>query len=120
MALVIANLKFLLDQVGHTGTGPQRCLIAQLLWASQQELFEFPPLLLIQARLAAGAAGLPQSRLAFRPVLLHPARYGLPDHAELPRNLGLSLSTFPQLDRLKATLLQSIKIASHSSRISHT
>jgi hypothetical protein len=28
MAFVIANVKLLLDQVGHTGTGPQRSLTA--------------------------------------------------------------------------------------------
>jgi hypothetical protein len=28
MAFVIANVKFLLDQVGHAGTSPQRSLIA--------------------------------------------------------------------------------------------
>jgi hypothetical protein len=36
MALVIVNVKLLLDQVGHTGTGPQRSLIAELLGACHQ------------------------------------------------------------------------------------
>jgi hypothetical protein len=36
MALVIVNVKLLLNQVSHTGTGPQRSLIAELLGACDQ------------------------------------------------------------------------------------
>jgi len=46
MAFVIVNVKLLLDQMGHTGTGPQRSLIAELLGACHQELLQLLPLLL--------------------------------------------------------------------------
>src|ERR1700746_757065 len=36
MALVIAHLKFLLDQIGHPGTGPQWSLIAYPLGTCDQ------------------------------------------------------------------------------------
>jgi hypothetical protein len=36
MAFVIANVKFLLDQMGHTGTGPQRSFVAEPLGTCDQ------------------------------------------------------------------------------------
>src|SRR5260370_28438738 len=52
-------------------------------------------------------------------MLLHPAGYGLTDHAELASNLRLVLASLPEPNGLKATFLQGIKIASYSGRVSH-
>jgi len=105
MALVIVNVKLLLDQVGHTGTGPQRSLIAELLGACHQQLLQLLPLLLTQARLAASTTCFSQRGLALGTILVHPTGHGLPDNAELPSNLGLAQSALQHLNSLKAPFL---------------
>ena len=119
MALVIAHAELLLDQVGHPRAGPQRGFIAQPLGTREQKFGELFPLLLAQAWLAARPSGFPQGRRALGPILLHPAGYGLTDHAELASNLRLVLASLPEPNGLKATFLQGIKIASYSGRVSH-
>src|SRR6202521_314031 len=119
MALVIAHAELLLDQVGHTRAGPQRSFIAQPLGTREQKFGELLPLLLAQARLAARPSGFLERRLALSTILLHPTGHRLTDHAELASNLRLVLASLPEPNGLKATVLQGIKIASYSGRVSH-
>jgi len=95
MALVIANIKLLLDQVGYTGTGPQRSLIAQPLGTLDQQLLQLPPLFFTQTWHPAGAPRFPERGLPLGTVLMYPAGHGLGDNVDLTRNLRLFLSAFP-------------------------
>src|SRR3989442_8093089 len=76
-------------------------------------------LLFTQARLAAGASGLPERRPTLGTILPHPAGHALPDNAKLASNLRLVLPSLPQLNGLKASFLQGMKIAWYSSSVSH-
>lgn len=105
MAFMIGNGKLLLDQVGHTGTGPQRSLIAEPFGTRDQQLLELLPLFLTQTRLTASSTCFAQCRLALGAIIVHPTGHGLPDNTELPSNLGLTQSALPHLNGLKASFL---------------
>ncbi len=119
MPLVIAHPKFLLDQMGHARAGPQRGFIAQPFWTLPQQGLQALPIFLAQKRLAPRPSGFAQRRLAVSTILLHPASYGLTNHPDLAGNGGLVLSAFEQANGFEAAFFQGIKIASHSSRVSH-
>jgi uncharacterized repeat protein (TIGR03803 family) len=119
VSFVIAHAKLLLDQVRHPWASPQRSFIAQPLGTLQQQSVQPPPVLPAQARLATRPPRFPQPRLTLSAILLHPAGYGLPNHLDLASDGGLILASFVQADGLEAALLQSVKIASYTSRVSH-
>jgi len=120
MALVIAHTPLLLDQVRNPRAGPQRRFIAPSFRTLAQESLQLLVLGLAQTRLASGASGFLQSRVAFRAILLYPAGHGLSNHSDLAGNGGLVLAPFEQANGLKATFLQGVKIAAYSGRVSHT
>src|ERR1700739_514138 len=114
-----AHAKFLLDQLGHARTGPERGFIPQRLGSAEQQLLQTLAVFRTQTRLVPRASGF-QAGFALRATLLHPTRYRLVNDFQLTGNRGLAFSPFPQADSFVAAFLQLVKIATYSSRVSHT
>ena len=119
MTLMIGHPKFLFDQVGHAGAGPQRRFVTQTLRSLQQQFLQLPQLLLVQTRLAASAPSFLQPFLTTRTIVLDPTVYGLADGLEAAGNGGWRLAAFVQANEFEAAIFQGIKIAAYSTRISH-
>lgn len=121
MTLVVADAKLVLDQMCYTGTGPQRRLIAQRFRPPLQHLLQPLEIVRTQQWLPSRSPRLPQPFFALAAILLDPAGHRLADHLHSPRDLGLFQAFFfEQTDGFETTLLQRLKIASHSGWISHT
>ena len=120
VAGMIAHAKFALDQVSHTGTSPQRSFIAQRFRSVQQQFFQTLPVFGRQARLASGASGFFQTGFALATTLRDPAAHGLANDFHLAGDGRRPLAPLPQTDGLEPTFLQLLKVATHSSRVSHT
>src|ERR1017187_1305823 len=119
MTFVVANAELLLDQIRHSRTGPQRCLVPQSFRTLQQQFFQPLPVLLSQQRLAACPARSPQCPLALLPILPSPPHHRLPCHPHSPCGLRVTESFLHQPHRFKPALLQRLKVASYPCWISH-
>src|ERR1019366_6826572 len=117
---MIANAKFLLDQVRHAFGSPQAGFIAQPLGTCEKALFKPTLLSRAQPRFAARAPGLAQSALATFPVQRCPTRPALAHPTQPPRHFGLVQSLPQQPQGFEPSPFESIKITSYSSRVSHT
>ena len=120
MTLVVADAELALDQVRHPRAGPRRSLIAQRFRPPLQQLLQTLEIARTQQWLASRSSRLLQPFFALDAILLDPARHRLADHLHAPRDLGLLQPfLFQQTDSFETTLLQRLKIASHSGRVSH-
>ena len=117
---VIADAKLVFDQVRHSITGPQRRFVAQTLWSLPQQPDQ--PLLVggAEPALAARSSGLPQGRLPACPILLPPAAHGLIANSQTASDLAIVQLLAEPPDGPQPSLLQGVKIPSHSSWVSHT
>jgi hypothetical protein len=120
VTLVVTNPEFLLDQVRHPRAGPQRSLVAQCLRPAQQQPFQPLALLSTESGLSSGAPGLAQAVLTTFSILRHPTHHGLPGDLHPPGHFGLIQTFVQQTNGLEAALLQRLKVASNSGRVSHT
>lgn len=119
MAGVVVNAKLLRNQIGHPFTRPKRRFVAQFLGTRQQSARQRFALFGVQQWLASGSARLCQSLFAARAVLFAPAAHGLVDDTQFAANLTVIQPFAHQLQSAHAPRFQSIKVPSHSSRVSH-
>ena len=117
---MIANAKFLLDQLRHTLGSPQVGFVAQSLGASQEALFELGFLPPSEPRLAARSPGLAQSALTAFAIQRGPARHALANYAQPSRHFRLVQPLPQQPQGLEPSPFQGIKVTPYSGRVSHT
>ena len=116
---MIVDLKLLLDQVGHPGTGSQWSLIAALLGARDQQLLQVLPLLLTEARLTTSTACLPHRGLGLGAILVHPTATDFRARRNC-RAISDWLSPRSNIcSASKRRLSKDFKIARCSSRVPH-
>ena len=119
MARVIPNSALLLDELGHTATRPEFRVVPQGAGPPLETRFDLPQLAARQERLPTGPARLAQAPTPFGLEGGGPPADGLSVNIEPASHLGLADALAQERGRLKASLLERLKIASDSGWISH-
>ena len=116
---MVVDATLLLDQLGDPRQGPQARFVTESFWASFQSLLDLDQFRRCQSSLSTAPTRCFQ---APGPVTLQssgPPTDRLPMNTTLPRHLGLAPTLLEQRCGFQTPILQSFKVALHSSWVSH-
>ena len=116
---MIIDLEVLLDQVGHPWTCPQRRFVTQAFGTCQEQLDQPRFVGLIEAGQPSRSARPPQSHVTAFLVLFPPPADGLVAHLQPTTDLAIVEVLVEQLRCLEPAILQCLKVALDTSRVTH-
>ena len=120
MTRMIADTTFLFDEIRDAPGGPQAGVIPQRFRPTLQATLDPCQVVLREARLATGAAGVLQPGAPRRGQLPDPAIHRLAMHAESAGDFCFGEAVLQQPRRLKSAALKGGEITSHTGGVSHT